>query len=578
MAITSRAALKAQFKSGSIPAAQDFFNLIDSVLVKRDDAFFGKWQPGISYHTGDVVIYQNALYSCVADGSNPCGCEPATGTDTPPASDGGTTTTDANPAYCSTIPPTDDTTHWQLLRLDLEDEDWAVVRGKDGQDDIMYAKVFGNIGMGTETPQGRVHIHDDKVNADYIFSPTGGETPSFVIAQAGETNQQLTEGIAANQAQFTTNTSGFLFTLQVTPPPATVAAAEGSPTPAPAPATNNAPVFITAPNGSAQVGVGTIQPTAAVDAQPNDAVRALLNPSAKTAPNLTLLHTDEYAKQVYLGSTATKDTASITHNAPNGLYIRKGPDNGEDYTNNDTPTETTHLAIKPDGKIGAGTETPRTALEVTDGKSGSVLVSFENVNPAFCVFNLRSQPNYLTIGVDNDVAIFVADGGGGYAFRKGTPYGQNGAELNINQGDDLMVIKAGGNVGIGIDPEEYKLEVLGNVRTFTLYLDTDTKRIKEYSPMGSVMDKVKLLNPVRFRWNAQRTGLPDDKDQLGFLAHEVADAFPEVVNTHKDNTRAVAYPNLVAVLTKALQEQQQQIAALDARIKALETAAKGPRS
>jgi hypothetical protein len=44
-----------------------------------------------------------------------------------------------------------------------------------------------------------------------------------------------------------------------------------------------------------------------------------------------------------------------------------------------------------------------------------------------------------------------------------------------------------------------------------------------------------------------------------------------VVKTHEDNTKALAYPNLVAVLTKAIQQQQEQIAALEKRLARLES-------
>ncbi|HEY0609141.1 MAG TPA: hypothetical protein VGD35_05780, partial [Chitinophaga sp.] len=138
MAITSRAALKAQFKTGSVPSAQDYFNLIDSILVKKDDAFFGKWQPGISYNEQDVVIYKNALYSLKSEGGKSCGCEGDEKPEETPAKTG---------AYCSLLPPDQDTTNWQLLELQIEDDDWAIIRAaaESGQLDVMYAKVFGKI-------------------------------------------------------------------------------------------------------------------------------------------------------------------------------------------------------------------------------------------------------------------------------------------------------------------------------------------------------------------------------------------------------------------------------------------------
>jgi hypothetical protein len=66
-----------------------------------------------------------------------------------------------------------------------------------------------------------------------------------------------------------------------------------------------------------------------------------------------------------------------------------------------------------------------------------------------------------------------------------------------------------------------------------------------------------------------------DKPQIGFIAQEVIDVVPEVVESvHNSVTNedryTLSYGNMVAVLTKAIQEQQALITSLTARITALE--------
>lgn len=66
-----------------------------------------------------------------------------------------------------------------------------------------------------------------------------------------------------------------------------------------------------------------------------------------------------------------------------------------------------------------------------------------------------------------------------------------------------------------------------------------------------------------------------DKPQIGFIAQEVLDVVPEVVdsvhNSVTDEDRyTLSYGNMVAVLTKAIQEQQAIIQTLTDRITALE--------
>jgi len=67
-----------------------------------------------------------------------------------------------------------------------------------------------------------------------------------------------------------------------------------------------------------------------------------------------------------------------------------------------------------------------------------------------------------------------------------------------------------------------------------------------------------------------------DKPQIGFIAQEVIDVVPEVVESvHNSVTNedryTLSYGNMVAVLTKAIQEQQALITSLTARITALES-------
>jgi hypothetical protein len=57
--------------------------------------------------------------------------------------------------------------------------------------------------------------------------------------------------------------------------------------------------------------------------------------------------------------------------------------------------------------------------------------------------------------------------------------------------------------------------------------------------------------------------------QLGVIAQEVEEVFPEVVHTDEDGIKSVAYGNLTAVLIEAIKEQQKQIDELREEIKNL---------
>lgn len=557
MSITTRAALKAQFKTGAIPTSQDFFNLIDSTLVRRDDAFFGKWAAGTCYYEGDVVIYNNALYTCTPAGEKPCGCESKEGD--PKAEKG--------KGHCSVDNPEIDCTNWKMLDIDASDEDWEIVRNEEKVPVAMYAKVFGKIGMGIEDPKARVHIHVEELKADFMFSPDNAQVPEFVIQQS-EGTQLLSEKIADNKAVFTTTTQGFLFNSITQPVPV-----EGEESVSKE-AVPVKPVFVTTPESGAAIGVGTVAPEAALDIQNQPAARLLLNPVQTVVPQAVLLHKGEYGQQSYLNTTLDGTVSSFTTSAPEGFYFRKGTEENKNYLKNlANPAAETLVSIKLDGRVGIGTEVPVTNVEITkDNSAGAFLLCLDNTNPGFSIINNRpnnEKRNYLLLGADNDWGAFLTDASKGFVFKKGGEYG-NGNELEINQGDDLVTISTEGKTIIGgLTPQGFDLNVKGKARSFGLYLDTDVRKVSNQAKLGNVIDKVKKLNPITFTFN-QKANCPTTETQIGFLPHQVEEFFPELVNTDGDGTQTLAYANMVAVLTKAIQEQQDTIAALQKRLEALE--------
>jgi hypothetical protein len=154
----------------------------------------------------------------------------------------------------------------------------------------------------------------------------------------------------------------------------------------------------------------------------------------------------------------------------------------------------------------------------------------------------------------------------------------------------------------------YNASAVGSISSTgssTSYTTTSDYRLKNtVAPMTGALDKVALLKPVTYKWNA------DGSDGQGFIAHELAEVEPGCVTGEKDATEtrtvetspaipavldaegvetspAVAavteeqvFPKyqgidtsfLVATLAAAIQEQQVLIKDLTARLAALEAA------
>jgi hypothetical protein len=92
------------------------------------------------------------------------------------------------------------------------------------------------------------------------------------------------------------------------------------------------------------------------------------------------------------------------------------------------------------------------------------------------------------------------------------------------------------------------------------------------------LDVINALRPVRFDFKEEFGG--GKKDQLGFIAQEIEQVFPDAVDTWGKSDdpnnpyRSVGPGALIPVLVKALQEASEKIAALETRVATLE--ANGP--
>lgn len=97
---------------------------------------------------------------------------------------------------------------------------------------------------------------------------------------------------------------------------------------------------------------------------------------------------------------------------------------------------------------------------------------------------------------------------------------------------------------------------------------SDTRLKTEVEPLGAALDGLGSIRPVRFRFR-EDTGQPTDV-QIGLIAQEVEEIFPELVTRDGQGYLRLAYPKLTAVLLKGLQEQQAQIEEKDQAIERLE--------
>ena len=119
---------------------------------------------------------------------------------------------------------------------------------------------------------------------------------------------------------------------------------------------------------------------------------------------------------------------------------------------------------------------------------------------------------------------------------------------------------SGSNLEINTTAPSYPLHVSASVSNVSIYASNDIVAFSDQS----VKENIRPIKNVLERIGDSRGVLYDrvdngEKDNIGFIAQELEVAFPELVVTNPDGTKAVKYQNAVAVLFEAVKEQQKQI-------------------
>ena len=228
------------------------------------------------------------------------------------------------------------------------------------------------------------------------------------------------------------------------------------------------------------------------------------------------------------------------------------------------------------GKVGIGTLSQTEKVHVIENANANTLLVVENPNAgASAAGVLRVKSNSATLNFQahaaaRSISRFGQTLGGwdemlavaGNGFILGT-LGATPLILGTNNANRLT-ITASGNVGIGLSSTIYPLEVAGGAYVSGgAWIDGSSRESKfdihSLDP-AAARKAVSSLEPVTFRYKNEK-----DEVFVGFIAEDV----PKLVAM---NDRKSLNPmDIVAVLTKVVQEQNRTIEELNARVKALET-------
>jgi hypothetical protein len=231
----------------------------------------------------------------------------------------------------------------------------------------------------------------------------------------------------------------------------------------------------------------------------------------------------------------------------------------------------TSMLITSAGNVGIGTGSPAYKLTVN---------------------NTADDTSYFAITTNgNDRLVISTDSSANARIRSG-----NNVDLRLGVNEDAIVIKNGGNVGIGTTTPAVQLHVSGGIRfsssgadanRWSVYWNggtgdlivvnniSDIRAKKDFDYDIKGLETIQKLKPLKFTWKdgtSHSTSVSGRVRQYGFIAQETmeADDYLAWHNENQDTWGIEQYESFSAVMVKAIQEQQAQIQELSAKITQLE--------
>ncbi len=112
------------------------------------------------------------------------------------------------------------------------------------------------------------------------------------------------------------------------------------------------------------------------------------------------------------------------------------------------------------------------------------------------------------------------------------------------------------------DLEKIEAEVLNESMYLEVFAGSDIRFKKNVTPLRGVLPKLLDLDGVLFDWKAEEfvdKGFNNDQ-QLGFIAQDIQQKFPQLVKLDTDGFLTVNYSKMVPVLLEGMKEMASTIA------------------
>jgi|GEM_PF-3460710 len=196
------------------------------------------------------------------------------------------------------------------------------------------------------------------------------------------------------------------------------------------------------------------------------------------------------------------------------------------YAGNTAGTASNELVrITGSGFVGINMNNPMAPLQFSDWQ--------ENRKIVLAGFGVNNDHNFFGFGRTNgELRYQVSTGSDDHVFYKGDAGGFSSTEL--------FRIRGNGNAWLA----------------GTLTQASDARLKQNIQPLSSTLNKLATINGYTYNWI---NSLRDTEEQIGLLAQEVQQNYPQLVKQNSKGELSVNYSGLVPVLLEGIKEQQKQI-------------------
>ena len=234
------------------------------------------------------------------------------------------------------------------------------------------------------------------------------------------------------------------------------------------------------------------------------------------------------------------------------------------------------------GKVGIGINAPSKTLQIESGSTADdglfLSHSSGTVYAKLSVNNPGTDNDTLFGSVSNNGLRFVSNNfermrlGASGEFMHNTTSASTSFTIQGNTTADVLTVLSGStanaNVGVAVFRDggaEFCGQITCNGSTNSVsYTTSSDARLKNVLGEAKGLEIINKLNPVHFEW--KKSGIKQD----GLIAQEVEPILPNAVTYNEESdVYSMDYIKLVTPLIKAIQEQQEQIDALQSEIKTL---------